>query len=100
MTAKFKGPGDLDTPITFKVDSTIVEPYFQLSPADMRQLRKDDKERANVLVRDGGKLVHVDLHQLRLYQVTLLLSPEEFFQSAPATLDGPTPLLLLQKRLN
>ncbi|GAX23508.1 hypothetical protein FisN_14Hh318 [Fistulifera solaris] len=102
VTAKFKCPGD-GIPISFKIDSaTIVEPYFQLSPSDMRQLRKDDKERANTLVRDGGKLLQADMYQLRLYQVSLLLSPEEFFQdrTAPATLDGPTPLLLLAKKKN
>ncbi len=102
VTAKFKCPGD-GIPISFKIDSaTIVEPYFQLSPSDMRQLRKDDKERANTLVRDGGKLLQADMYQLRLYQVSLLLSPEEFFQdrTAPATLDGPTPLLLLAKKTN
>lgn len=101
MTAKFKGPGDLDKPITFKVDTSIVEPYFELSPADMRQLRKDDKDRANTLVREGGKGLYVELHQLKLYQVCLLHSPEEFFreQRSP-TLDGPNPLMLLRTKLN
>lgn len=99
MTAKFKGRGELDTPITFKVDSAIVEPYFQLCPADMRRLHKDDKDRANILVRDGGKMLHVELHQLKLYQVSLLYSHEEFLkeQSTAVTLDGKTPLMLLQK---
>lgn len=102
MTAKFKGTGELDQPITFKVDSTIVEPYFQLSPADMRQLNKDDKERAKTLVRDGGKQLHIDLHQTRLYQVSLLLTPEEFFleRNTPVELDGQTPLMLLRKLLD
>jgi hypothetical protein len=102
VTAKFKGPGD-GTPISFKIDSsTIVEPYFQLSPTDMRQLNRDDKQRANTLVREGGKLLQVDLYQLRVYQVSLLLSPDEFFheRTAPATLDGQAPLMLLVKKMN
>ncbi|GAX13666.1 hypothetical protein FisN_14Lh318 [Fistulifera solaris] len=101
VTAKFKGLGD-GAPITFKIDSSsIVEPYFQLSPSDMRQLNRDDKQRANTLVREGGKLLQADMYQLRLYQVSLLLSPEEFFQdrAALATLDGQTPLLLLAKKM-
>ena len=83
-----------------KVASSILEPHFSLSPADMRSLSKQDKARANELVRDGGRHVHAQLSSSNVYQVSLYLTPTEFFgQPEQPALEQRQYILLLSKIL-
>lgn len=64
----------------------------------MRKLSREDRKKSEELTRNGGKHVQEALFQPRSYEMTLLLSPDEFFRSATnpmPTLDGPNPVLHL-----
>ena len=98
MGAKFHG-GDPSRVLSCRVDSSILEPFFGLSPSDMRQLNRTDKERANDLVRDGGREVQAQTQQRNRYEVSLLWSPKEFSQ-VESLEDGKKPVLLLQRKLD
>jgi hypothetical protein len=67
----------------------------------MRSLSREDRKKSEELTRNGGKMVQEALFQTRLYDMTLLLSPDEFFRSATdpmPPLDGTNPVLHLVKR--
>lgn len=98
MGAKFHAGGDVSRLLSCRVDSSILEPFFGLSPSEMRHLNRSDKERASNLVRDGGRAVQAQTQQLTSYQVSLLLSPDEF-SSTTSLEDSKKPVLLLRKKM-
>jgi hypothetical protein len=98
MGAKFHG-GSGTTVLSCRVDSTILEPHFKLPPTEMRNLNKTDKDMANNLVREGGRAVQVLTQSIAPYEVSLLLSPDEFFAQPTALDNGKNPVLVLRKRL-
>jgi hypothetical protein len=60
----------------------------------MRKMNREDKQRANDLVRVGGRKVQEVLNRQHYYSWVLLQSPEEFFaKNSPS--DGTEPILLL-----
>ena len=82
-------------PISCRVDSCILEPHFAYPPGEMRKLSKTNKEETNNLVRDGGRKVLAQLQVPRYYEVSLNLSPEEYFQQE----NDKQQVLLLRKML-
>ncbi|GKY96871.1 hypothetical protein MPSEU_000646200 [Mayamaea pseudoterrestris] len=93
MSARFKSPG-FDGLVTCKIASSILEPFFGVKPGEMRKMNREDKQRANDIVRDGGRKVQEVLNGRHYYDWTLLQTPEEFFAKSPAP-DGTEPILLL-----
>lgn len=66
----------------------------------MRKLSREDKAKADTLVRDGGKAVQHCLYQLSWYDVTLHRSLEDVYGSSTASvtsnpIDGNQPILYL-----
>jgi hypothetical protein len=90
--------------VTCKVGSSILEPHFAISPGEMRKLNKHDRCQADVLVREGGRLVQAAMIKLESYEVSLLGTPEEFFligkESAQRILDGNDPILLMARKID
>lgn len=65
----------------------------------MRKMSKQDRGKAEVLVRDGGKAVQAAMAKVECYEVTLLLPPNDFFRDDPRlALDGTKPILLMRKQ--
>jgi len=64
----------------------------------MRKLSKSDKARADTLVRDGGQALRRNTIQLHCYEVTLHLSPDEFFADPLPLHGGTKPVLRLERR--
>jgi hypothetical protein len=66
----------------------------------MRKLRRSDKPKSDILVRDGGKSVQQFLYQEGVYEMTFGLSYDEVFHSAEPSslLDGVLPFLNLKCR--
>jgi hypothetical protein len=60
-------------------------------------MNREDKQRANDLVKEGGRKVQELLNGRHSYAWTLELSPDEFFASSPAP-DGEVPVILLLER--
>jgi hypothetical protein len=60
----------------------------------MRKMNREDKQRANELVREGGRKVQEVLNGQHYYEWMLFLSPEEFYSTNPAQ-DGTVPIILL-----
>jgi hypothetical protein len=115
MIAKYRGGGDNgsnhpdrtsthDRGITCKVGSSILEPHFAISPGEMRKLNKLDRSKADVLVREGGRLVQAAMIKLESYEVSLYAPPEEFFprgeNNAERVLDGNDPILLMTRKVD
>ena len=108
MDARFCGdsdsvPGvaDIPTTITCRVASSIMEPYFELAPAEMRKLNRSDRTRADHLVLEGGRDLRQELLRLHEYEVALEQMPNEFFSAAATTanqLNGLAPILRLLRR--
>jgi hypothetical protein len=65
--------------------------------SEMRKLSRQDKAKADALVRDGGASLNQVLHQLAWYDVKLLLPVGDVFGEAPTNipLDGDKPILCL-----
>jgi len=105
MDARFRGASDADDPITCRVASAIIEPFFSVSPAEMRKLNKSDRTRSDALVGEGGRALRRCTLQLHCYELTLEHSPEDFFAAAESSamtattsLNGSKPILCLQRR--
>jgi hypothetical protein len=66
----------------------------------MRKLNKQDKAQAEILVREGGKSVQSSMLEYHWYEVTFLLTSDEFFGSSDADrqLDGRKPILSVFKQ--
>jgi hypothetical protein len=66
----------------------------------MRKLNKDDRPKAEALVKEGGQKLYQTTLQPSCYELTLLLPPEEFFNEGVATLllDGYSPVVCLLNR--
>jgi hypothetical protein len=76
MDARFRGDSDnvygvedIPTTITCRVASSIMEPYFELAPAEMRKLNRSDRTRADHLVLEGGRDLRQELLRLHEYEV-------------------------------
>ena len=71
----------------------------------MRKLNKENRSQAEGLVKDGGQKLNTMLVQPGTFEVSLLVSPEDFFNNnnvttpRPTTVDGNVPILLLRNRL-
>ena len=101
MDARFRGASDADDPITCRVASAIIEPFFPVSPAEMRKLNKSDRTRSDALVGEGGRALRRCTLQLNCYELTLEHAPDDFFVAAEGSttsLDGAKPILCLQRR--
>jgi hypothetical protein len=67
----------------------------------MRKLSRQDKAKADALVRDGGASLNQSLHQLAWYDVKLLLPGGDVYgEDAPANIpmDGDKPILCLMNK--
>lgn len=66
----------------------------------MRKLNKEDRSKAEALVKEGGQRLYQTTLQPSCYKLTLIQPPEEFFKDATASvpLDGNSPILCLLKR--
>jgi hypothetical protein len=62
-------------------------------------MNREDKQRANDIVREGGRKVQELLNGLHHYEWTLEQSPEEYFTTSPSP-DGSTPVVLLLRVRN
>ena len=71
-----------------------------IQQAEVSTLRKVDKEKSDLIVRDGGRIVQQHLYQLQHYEVMLDRRPEEIFHtSTPVSelqFDDDEPLLILK----
>lgn len=98
MIAKYRGGGgDAGAVqlISAKVSSRILEPHFEVPPAEMRKLNKSDKAQASALVSEGGKRVQAFMATTQTYQVTLLERPDDFFRDPSSSLDGNKAIVCL-----
>ena len=108
MDARFRGNSDnvagveeIHNTITCRMASSVMEPYFELSPAEMRKLNRSDRARADHLVLEGGRVLRQESLRLHVYEVALEHMPDEFFSTATTTatqLNGQHPILRLLRR--
>jgi hypothetical protein len=60
----------------------------------MRKLSKTDKTRSADLIRDGGKAVQHQIHNMATYIVTVVpMLNENTTIARPTVVDGPLPIL-------
>jgi hypothetical protein len=120
MDAKFGGDNQEHMLITCRVTNTVLEPFFALPPVsfflllicfglfiytphvdkwlllqgEMRKLSKTDKTRSADLIRDGGKAVQHQIHNMATYIVTVVpMLNENATIARPTVVDGPLPIL-------
>jgi hypothetical protein len=66
----------------------------------MRKLNKEDRSKAETLVKEGGQRLYQATLQPCSYELSLLQPPDEFFKAGPTSfpVDGNSPLICLLKR--
>ncbi len=72
-----------------------------LPKAEMRKMRREDRNQAQTIVAERGRAVATELKALHKWQVTLCKSTDDFFRaplSPPSCLDGKDPILLILKQ--
>ncbi|KAL7554883.1 hypothetical protein ACHAWF_018429 [Thalassiosira exigua] len=84
LVAKFFGPKQSDGAVACRVESSVLERYFDgYSPAEVRKLSREDKAATNRVVNQScSQFVH-DFSSLGQVQMKLLLTPDEFFAKVP-----------------
>ena len=106
LVGKFLGPKASDGSIAMRVASSVLEPYFDMSAAEIRKLSREDKERANRIVNQCSSTFVHDFSSLQQFQMKLLLTADEFFAKlaqVPASsvdwmVDTGNPFLLVVKK--
>jgi len=108
MVSNFLGPKTSDGKVACRVISSVVEPYFDgHSPAEIRKLSREDKERANRIVNQSSSTFVHDFSSLCQLKMKLLLTADEFFaklaqvpvSSCEWMQDTGNPFLLVLKKL-
>jgi len=100
----FYGPKQSDGPIACQVESVLMEPFFQVSPGEIRKLTREDRERSNRIVTQSSTAFIHELSSLGRVHIKLMLTADEFFEkisSMPSDgwlVDTKNPLLLVVKR--
>lgn len=95
------GVEDIHNTITCRMASSVMEPYFELSPAEMRKLNRSDRTRADQLVLEGGRALRQESIRLHVYEVALEQTPEEFISAGTTIatqINGLQPILRLLRR--
>jgi len=88
LVGRFLGPKQSDGAIACRVESSIFETYFDgYSPAEIRKLSREDKDRANRIVNQSSSQFVHDFSSLGQFQMKLLLTADEFFGKVPSSSD-------------
>ena len=100
MKATFAATENDNDTITVSVANSLMQPYFELGPTDMRKLSRVNKAEADRLVHTGGLSVKQVLTGLATWEMKMTMTSDEFFDIIPfPILDGEDAILeLLQKR--
>eukprot|EP00986_Skeletonema_menzelii_P003817 scaffold1249_cov127-Skeletonema_menzelii.AAC.4 len=104
LVSTFYGPKQSDGPIACQVESVLMEPFFQVSPGEIRKLTREDRERSNRIVTQSSTAFIHELSSLGRVHIKLMLTADEFFEkisSMPSDgwlVDTKNPLLLVVKR--
>jgi hypothetical protein len=100
MAVHFSGPGS-DRLITVAVADDLLRPHFQISPAEMRKLSRENRDASDRISQEGGMSVMAALSKLAPWQLTLNWTSDEYFdQQQGIKLDGEIPLLRVLRRHN
>lgn len=104
MNARFQGPlSQKDGLITCRLESEILDPFFEKPATEIRKLNKENRPLVERLISDGGNRVQEALYQQNLFEVRLYRSTDEFFADdtdALRTVDGDKPILMLLRRVS
>ncbi|KAL7532760.1 hypothetical protein ACHAXR_004831 [Thalassiosira sp. AJA248-18] len=105
LVGNFFGPKQSDGAISCRVQSSLFEGYFDgYTPAEIRKLSREDKDRANRIVNQSSTQFIHDFSSLGQFQMKLLLTADVFFEktsslsSSDWLADMANPFLLVIKR--
>ena len=95
---KFGAPRDPSSRlITCQVDSVKVEAHLGHSAPDLRKLRKTESAKAQKICKDGGQRLLASIMIPKVYRVTLVDLPDNFWQQTGRCLDGTQPILYIKE---
>ncbi|CAJ1962433.1 unnamed protein product [Cylindrotheca closterium] len=79
MQATFGSTTNTDLLLACKFPSTLIEPYFELSPKELRDLAKVDRIKSDRIVKEGGDKVRAKFFPLQYYKARLFPTVDEVF---------------------
>ena len=98
MTSHFGGSDP--TMMTVRVADRVLRPHFPLDAGEMRKLNREDRQRSQRLVRDGGLSVKESLTKLAPWQLQMLHTAQDYFDTVRHNNNNSdqTPLVLVLQR--
>jgi len=100
MRCLFTGPEASDENVTCRIASSLLQPFFDVDPYELRKMHRENKEHGNKIVSEKGQEILSELQPLASLHLKLLLTRDEFFkqENVPIRVDGDCAILLVCAR--